>query len=308
LSEAEISRRVGAVVVDYHAGEALEHCLNSLVDCGIGDIVVIDNGHADGLEPAALAPESSARLITPARNGGYGAGANLGARSGTSELLLICNPDLIVGSQAVERLVQVLDEHPEIAVVGPMLVEPDGSVYPSGRQFPNLVDSLGHAFVGLFWHNNPWTRRYRLVGEDQQRGRDADWVSGAAFLVRRVAFESVGGFDEEYFMYVEDVDLCWRLRRAGWSVAYEPSARVVHEQGHSTSRHPYRMLAAHHRSILRFANRSTQGAKRFTLPFVTVAIYARLVLACLNRMAGGMRGSASQDGSIGFFGAKSGVR
>ena len=82
-------------------------------------------------------------------------------------------------------------------------------------------------------------------------------MSGAGFLVRHDAFDAVGGFDEAYFMYVEDVDLCWRLHRAGWGVWYEPSARVVHEQGRSTSREPYRMLVAHHRSIMRFAVRST---------------------------------------------------
>ena len=174
-------------------------------------------------------------------------------KSTTKELIFVCNPDVIVSPGAIELLARALDEDPGTAVAGPMLLEPDGSVYPSGRAFPGLGDALGHGFVGLFWPGNPWTRRYRLLGDDQHRRREADWVSGAGFLVRRAAFEAVGGFDEAYFMYVEDVDLCWRLHRAGWAVRYEPLASVVHEQGRSTSRHPYRMLAAHHRSILRFA-------------------------------------------------------
>jgi N-acetylglucosaminyl-diphospho-decaprenol L-rhamnosyltransferase len=94
-------------------------------------------------------------------------------------------------------------------------------------------------------------------------------------------------------MYVEDVDLCWRLHRAGWGILYEPSARVVHEQGRSTSREPYRMLAAHHRSILRFAARSTKGRRRLLLPLVAVALGARFVLASLERFLGAFGSKAS---------------
>jgi N-acetylglucosaminyl-diphospho-decaprenol L-rhamnosyltransferase len=147
----------------------------------------------------------------------------------------------------------------------------------------------------LFWRGNPWTRRYRLLGAEQHRERVADWVSGASFLIRRDVFEAVGGFDEAYFMYVEDVDLCWRAHRAGWDVVYEPAARVVHEQGRSTSRHPYRMLVAHHRSILRFANRSTEGRERLLLPLVALALAARLALASLERLAGTHRRPASSE-------------
>jgi N-acetylglucosaminyl-diphospho-decaprenol L-rhamnosyltransferase len=233
-------------------------------------------------------------LIRASRNGGYGAGANLGARSSQRELLFICNPDLVTEPDAIERLAEALDAHLDAAVAGPMLLETVGSVYPSGRTFPDLGEELGHGFVGLFWRDNPWTRRYRLVGDEQHRARNADWVSGASFLVRRDAFEAVGGFDEAYFMYVEDVDLCWRLHRAGWAVLYEPSSRVVHEQGRSTSREPYRMLVAHHRSILRFAGRSTEGRRRLLLPLVAVALGARLVLASLERYVGTVRSNRSQ--------------
>ena len=92
---------------------------------------------------------------------------------------------------------------------------------------------------------------------DHASARTVDWVSGACFLARRSAWEEVGGFDRAYFMYLEDVDLCWRLGSAGWAVAYEPAAQVVHVQGVSADRHPYRMLLAHHVSMWRFARRAT---------------------------------------------------
>ncbi|MGA3351569.1 MAG: glycosyltransferase family 2 protein [Acidimicrobiales bacterium] len=270
-----------AVVVNYNAGETIARCLASLRQAGISDIVVVDNGSSDGSVDRVQEEAFSARVVRPTRNIGYGAGANLGVKHASGGRVFICNPDLVVEPGAMEHLNRALGARPDAAVVGPMLLEPDGSVYPSGRSFPGLGDALGHGFVGLFWRDNPWTRRYRLVGESQHTARDADWVSGAGFLVRRDAFEAVGGFDEAYFMYVEDVDLCWRLHRAGWAILYEPSAHVVHEQGVSTSLHPYRMLAAHHRSILRFARRSGSGRERFLLPLVAVALGARFALASL---------------------------
>ena len=111
-------------------------------------------------------------------------------------------------------------------------------------------------------------------------------MSGACFLVRRTAFEAVGGFDESYFMYAEDVDLCWRLGLAGWRVAYAPTAEVTHLQGRSTDRHPYRMIVEHHRSLLRFASRSSTGWRRLLLPLVAVGAAVRVGLACVARVAG----------------------
>ena len=276
-----ISKNLSAVVVNYNAGEAIAACLESLRQSGISDIVVVDNGSVDGSVELVESLEHPPRLLLPRHNLGYGKAANLGAASSAGELIFICNPDLVVEPDAIARLAEALHARPDAAVAGPMLFEHYGSVYPSGRSFPSLGDSLGHGFAGLFWPDNPWTRRYRLLGQDQHTARDADWVSGAGFLVRRTAFDAVGGFDEAYFMYVEDADLCWRLHRAGWAVVYEPAARIVHEQGLSTSRHPYRMLLSHHRSIWRFALRTSTGRDRLMLPLVGLALCARLALASL---------------------------
>jgi N-acetylglucosaminyl-diphospho-decaprenol L-rhamnosyltransferase len=112
-----------------------------------------------------------------------------------------------------------------------------------------------------------------------------DWVTGACFLVRREAFDAVGGFDDRYFMYVEEVDLCWRLARAGWRTGYESSARVRHLGGVSTAAVPYRMIVAHHSSLWRFARRTTCGYDRLLLPVVAVGIAGRCAAVCLRRFA-----------------------
>jgi N-acetylglucosaminyl-diphospho-decaprenol L-rhamnosyltransferase len=279
--------RVTAVVVNYNAGSALSACVDSLVAEGVSKVVVVDNGSVDGSMAELARRVAEATQLLSARNLGYGGAANLAARSirpETSDFLLVCNPDLVVSPGGIRQLVAVLDDSPRVGLVGPMLREPSGVVYPSGREFPSIAEAIGHGFIGLFWGGNPWTRRYRRIGQEQHRSREADWVSGAFFLVWRQAFDDVGGFDERYFMYVEDVDLCWRLRRAGWRVRYEPSAAVVHEQGRSTSRHPYGMLVAHHRSMWRFARQTAAGPERALLPIVAVGLGARLVLAWLEHL------------------------
>jgi len=114
-----------------------------------------------------------------------------------------------------------------------------------------------------------------MLDWDHREPRRVDWVSGACFLVRRTAFDAVGGFDEAYFMYLEDVDLCWRLSRAGWPAAYEPTAGIMHVQGVSTARVPYRMVVAHHRSMLRFWWRSTNPSHRLLAPVVGLGVAVR---------------------------------
>lgn len=275
---------VAAVVVNYNAGDALSGCVGSLLDEGIEEIVVVDNASTDG-SLSRLSPESGVRVITSERNLGYGAAANLGLRATSAPFVLVCNPDLVVRKGAVATLSDKLSEDSSLGVAGPLIRDAEGDVYPSGRDFPGLSDAVGHAFVGLVWGGNPWTRRYRHLGSDQHRARRADWVSGACLMVRRVAFESVGGFDEAFFMYVEDVDLCWRLERAGWATWYEPAAEVVHEQGLSASQRPYRMLAAHHLSMWRFAVRTSEGRERLLLPLMAAGLASRLALAWLEHLA-----------------------
>jgi N-acetylglucosaminyl-diphospho-decaprenol L-rhamnosyltransferase len=166
------------------------------------------------------------------------------------------------------------------------LINPDGSLYPSAREFPRLIDALGHGLFGLVAPRNRFTRRYRMLDSDHRRTTRVNWVSGACFLARRQAWDEVGGFDPAYFMYMEDVDLCWRLGQAGWAVGYEPAAEALHVQGVSASRHPYRMLLAHHRSMWRFARTTRTGRGRVALPVVAVGLAARLVVTWVEHAVG----------------------
>jgi N-acetylglucosaminyl-diphospho-decaprenol L-rhamnosyltransferase len=273
---------VSAVVVSYNVRDLVQRCVASLRADGVERIVVVDNASSDGTA-AALRADPDVDLVALGRNVGFAAGANRGVARTTSPYVALVNPDEVVERGCTNALVASLERDPGLGLVGPRILTPDGRTYPSARTFPDLVVAAGHAFLYLVWPGNPFSRRYRMVDWDHATARDVDWVAATHVLVRRQAWDEVGGFDEGYFMYMEDVDLCWRLRRAGWRVGYEPAATATHEIGRSTDQAPYRMIAVHHRSVLRYAARTTTGPRRLLLPLIAASLALRTGLAWVHR-------------------------
>jgi N-acetylglucosaminyl-diphospho-decaprenol L-rhamnosyltransferase len=272
-----------AVVVTYEAGASrLLACVRSvLADTSAGpvELVVVDNGSTDGSTDALRAALPGVRVVRAPGNLGYSRAANLGIAATRAPIVAVMNADLVVEPGAAKSLLDRLDHESRLGAIGPQLRNPDGSVYPSARTLPSIPDAVGHALLGLWNPENRYTARYRQLDADPFAPRLVDVVSGAAIWLRRTALDDVGGWDERYFMYLEDTDLCWRLRRAGWDVAYEPSAVVHHEQGAITARVPYRMLLEHHRSAWRFARVRYRGVRVVLLPFAAVLLATRAVLA-----------------------------
>ena len=274
---------LSAVVVNYNSAGHLVDCVRSLRADGADEVIVVDNASSDRSREALAGADPDAVWIQTGRNLGFGSAANRGVAAARHDLVAVMNPDAVVEPGALKALVDVLDREPTVAVVGPRVENPDGSWYPSARAFPSLRDALGHAFLHYVSPDNRFSRRYKLLDWDRDVAREADWVSGTFMLVRRDAFDEVGGFDEAYFMYVEDVDLCWRLGQAGWRIRYEPAARVIHAIGGSSEGAPYRMIAAHHRSLYRFCTKTYRGAARALLPAIAVGLAVRAGLACAQR-------------------------
>ena len=283
--------QIGAIVVDHDAGPLLHACVSSLLADGVSSVVVVENG-AVGSAATALAHRASGskarpiHVVRPGRNVGFGAGVNRGlaALEGEStppEWVLVCNPDLVVHPGALSGLRQALEIEPTWALVGPRIFDESGTVYPSVRNFPSFTDAAGHALLAMFNPQNPFTLRYNPGTPEGDVMTEAGWVSGSCFMARRSALEELGGFDETYFMYNEDMDLCWRAHNAGWGVGFAGKAEVTHVQGHSTARHPYKMMASHHRSALRFTFRTTKGWRRAALPLAALVLGARLAMATL---------------------------
>jgi GT2 family glycosyltransferase len=278
---------VTAIVVEYRSGPHLATCVSSLQRCGT-EVVVVDNGSPP--EGSSAPPGfSDVNWLAAPDNPGFGGGINRGAALCDTELMLICNPDIVLEDDALALLCTALVADDTAAAVGPALVDAAGRVSQSARAFPSLRSSWRQAFLGLLHPAGRRSSEYRARNWALAERGVVDWVTGACVLVRTDAFRAVGGFDEGFFLYVEEVDLCWRLRRAGWKVLYEPKARVLHRGAVSTSSHPYRAIIVHHRSLWRFARKTTAGIDRALLPPAALAIAGRCAVACLLRLRRGTR-------------------
>jgi N-acetylglucosaminyl-diphospho-decaprenol L-rhamnosyltransferase len=246
-------------------------------------VVVVDNASRD--DSAGVARALGVKVVESPANLGFGRAANLGAASTAGGYLLVANPDTKLAPGSLARMVATMAAGPRVGCVGPHLCNPDGSDYPTGRRFPSLGVGAAHALLAPVWPSNPATRRYHLADLDRSRPVPVDWVSGACMLLRRAAFDQVGGFDPAFFMYFEDMDLCLRLAKAGWQVIYDSAAEVEHVVGGSTRTAPYRKVLHHHRSTLRFYRRRYAGDPRVLLTPLVAAGLAVRAAASLARAA-----------------------
>jgi N-acetylglucosaminyl-diphospho-decaprenol L-rhamnosyltransferase len=283
--------RWAAVVVNYNAGTHLADGVRSLVgddSAGKVDVVVVDNGSDDDSLERVAALDVGAHIVHATRNLGYARGANLGIATTTAAVVAVLNADVVVAHGTAKAMLAALDADPRVGAVGPRIVDAHGNHYPSAREVPGLATSAGHALLSIVAPRNRWSRRYRQEHIDPDRARRADWVSGAALWMRRDALDDIGGWDERFFMFLEDVDLCARLREHGWTVLYEPAGHVMHIEGVSRRRHPVRMLVEHHRAAYRYANLHWRGPKRLLLPVTALVLAARtgalLLVAQLRRV------------------------
>ncbi|MGO4536391.1 glycosyltransferase family 2 protein [Leifsonia sp. 2MCAF36] len=247
-------RAAAVVTVTYNSNAVIDDFLRSVRADGGNDVevVVADNGTTDIVRLREIAAMWSATLIELPENVGYGAGMNaaVAALTAEHEHILISNPDVRLAPGALAELSRLLDADPSAGAVGPKILNEDGTVYPSARRLPSLRTGIGHSILEPIWSGNPWTRAYHADATIDVR--TSGWLSGACQMVRRAAFDQLGGFDDGYFMYFEDVDLGLRIGQAGWSNVYDPKAVVTHTGAHSTTDISDRMLRIHHESAYRY--------------------------------------------------------
>jgi len=246
---------IAAVLVDYNAGDELAIALQSIAAELEGrnwEAVVVDNASTDAGTASLAGFAPAVRLIRNERNVGFGTAVNQGVAATTAPRVLIMNPDAHLERGAIAALEAVLAEHQACALVGPRILNPDGTIQGSARGDPDMLTGLfGRRQLLTRWF--PWlpvARRNVIdpVALPAGESHVVDWLSGACVLGPRAAFERVGGFDERYFLYWEDADLCRRLRQIGMHVRYVPSAVAVHRVGHSSRTAQAASIRAFHAS------------------------------------------------------------
>lgn len=245
-------------------------------------MLVVDNASHDRSPRLAVARTPQVRLIESPTNRGLSAAWNQGAGAVDAPWILFLNPDTQICRGDLGAIVRVGEHRPDVAVLGPVIRNPDGTIYESGRVFPSVVQAVGHAFFGPFAPGNRFTRAYRQTSWDRSTEREVDWVSFAAMLIRRSAFDRVGAFDERFWLYGEELDLCTRHRDAGWKVLATPALEVLHVGGVSTGR-SRRTHLMHSQGIYRYyrKHRAT-GWRRATLPLAWTALRVRAEIVALS--------------------------
>jgi GT2 family glycosyltransferase len=247
---------ISAVIVNFNAGLELRTALQSVADELAGsqwEAIVVDNASSDGSGAAAGDVAPQVRLIRNTENVGFARGMNQGLAAASGSRVLLMNPDCRLAAGAVAAMSRELDRYPDCALVGPRILDPDGSLQGNARGDPDMLTGLfgRSTFLRRLFPALAVSRR-NVVGVAGESG-DAggvivDWLSGACMLARRDALESVRGFDERYFLYWEDADLCRRLRARGFHVRYVPGATAVHSVGQSSKSLKASAIRAFHAS------------------------------------------------------------
>lgn len=253
---------VSIIIVNWNTCELLQRCLTSIQthrgDLSV-EVIVVDNASSDDSVEMVRREFPWVRLIVSSCNLGYTGGNNLGAREAGGRYLLILNPDTELVGDALSQMVAYMEAHPHVGVVGPMLRYPDGRLQPSRRHFPTIGSIFFDGVTPGYWQwaprNNRFRREYYMRDGRDAETQAVDWLVGAALLIRREAWEAVGPFDEQFFMYFDEVDWCRRCHQAGWQVHYLPSALVIHHEKGASRQVATESVTRIYRSKVRYVDK-----------------------------------------------------
>jgi GT2 family glycosyltransferase len=251
------------------------------LDSGLAEVqlTVVDNASDDGTADLVGENFPLVRVLRLERNLGFGAANNLAARSLPGQALLLLNPDAVLVADAAAVMLRALADNPRRGAISPRIDRPDGTLDAACRRsFPTPLTALWR--LGGLSRLRPESSHfgaYNLTHLPVDQATEVDSGSGACLLIRREVWDQLGGFDQRFFMYGEDLDLCWRMRELGFTVWYEPSARVVHRKGQSSRQVALPMLVAFHRSMWRFYRlHYLRGRNALWSPLVALGILVRL--------------------------------
>lgn len=247
---------ISIITVTYNTSDLVARNLSTLLanlptkpSC---EVIMVDNASIDGTPRLIDERFPQIRLLKQERNLGFGAGCNRGLEVATGKVVFFVNPDIIIAKNSIELLYNYLMANSQVGVVSPWLIFGGGKPNYAARRFHTKQILVFHTSSPLRKVFPRAAKRYIHLLSPPKGGVEVDWVAGAAMMVRRNLLNELGGFDEEYFMYMEDSDLCWRAKRLGYATHLLGTVTLIHLHQCSTSLVPYKMALAHHRSLFRF--------------------------------------------------------
>jgi GT2 family glycosyltransferase len=274
---------VSFVIVSWNAKDYLRKCLRSLADACARlehEVIVVDNGSSDGSPEMVEAEFPEVRLIRNAHNAGFAAANNQGLAIARGRYLALVNSDVELFPDTMERLIAFMEAHPDVGLLGPKVLNADRTIQPSCRTFPSLRSWLFRTLA-----LDTAFPRSRLFGEhfmthwSRDEVRDVDVLSGCFWLIRRSAYEQVGGLDTRFFMYAEDMDLCRRYRQAGWRTTFCPEGQIIHYGGASSGNAPVRFWIEMQRANLQYWKKHHGTVSTIALYLLLIAYHSLRVPA-----------------------------
>ncbi|MHB1459895.1 MAG: glycosyltransferase family 2 protein [Armatimonadota bacterium] len=243
------------IIVNWNSCDSIRTCLSGLqarLD-ERHEVLVVDNASSDGSVEMIRSEFPWVHVLPQAMNLGFGGGANVGAAASQGQFLLFLNPDSTAAELDADALVDAMKKHADTGIAGIRVLNPDGSLQMSCRRFPIYEAGLfRNTMLGRLFPNNRYLKAYLMLDFQHDRIQPVDWVSGCAMVVRKACWDTLQGFDERFFMYCEDVDICWRAHKANWQVQYLPVTSVHHRIGSSTDLAVNKMIRCFHRSHWQF--------------------------------------------------------
>lgn len=299
------------IIVNWNVRDLLRDCLRS-IDTGRGalsvEVIVVDSASSDGSADMVAAEFSWVRLIPCDDNVGFPRGNNIGLAESRGRYLMLLNPDTVVLDDALEMMLTFMERHPDIGALGPQLLNSDGSVQSSRRRFPTLATG----FFESTWLDSlaPGVlRRYYALDLPDDATAGVDWLNGACIMVPLATYKRVGGMDEAYYMYSEELDWCRRIVEAGWRVVYYPEARVIHHYGKSSEQAVTARHINYQRAKLRYFRKYHGRQAAVVLRIFLLAVYAwQLSLEGIKGLFGSQRSMRRQRVRTYFDVLRSGLR
>jgi GT2 family glycosyltransferase len=254
---------ISVITVSWNTRDLLRECLRSLVselDGLDAEVFLIDNASHDGSAEMVRCQFPEIKLVANASNRGFAAANNQALKTASGEFVLLLNPDTVVHKGAIRTLLQFMQAHPKAGIVAPQLLNTDGTVQRSCRQFPTFLN-MSYELLGLsrIFANQPIFRQYKMLDWNHDDERQVDQPEGACLLLRKKVIDDVGLLDEGFFMLFEEVDWCYRIKEAGWEIWFTPKAKITHHYGQSIKQVKAKMILSSHRGLYRFWHKHYRG-------------------------------------------------